>query len=109
MLDITSEDTLTLTDACRILPRGRNGSRPQLSTLLRWILDGCRAPDRRRVRLEAVRLGNKWITSRQALQRFAAALTPTLTDDVATPKWRTPRQRTLASASAAKELERLGM
>ena len=42
MLDITTEDTLTLTDACKVLPRGRNGARPQLSTLLRWVLEGVR-------------------------------------------------------------------
>ena len=40
MIDVTSDDALTLTEVCKLLPRGRNGSRPHLSTVLRWILGG---------------------------------------------------------------------
>jgi hypothetical protein len=105
MLDITTEDTLTLSDASKILPRGRNGARPQLSTLLRWALDGVHGLDGRLVRLEAVRLGRKWVTSRQALQRFVGALTPAPRDNSASPPTRTPRQRQQASERAARRLE----
>ena len=109
MLDITTEDTLTLTDACKVLPRGRNGARPQLSTLLRWVLEGVRGLDGRLVRLEAARLGHKWVTSRQALQRFTAALTSGLENARTSPLPRTARQRRRASQRAARELRNAGM
>jgi hypothetical protein len=108
MLDVTAEDALTLTEACKVLPRGRNGARPQLSTLLRWILEGVRGLDGRLVRLEAVRLGRKWVTSRQALQRFTAALTSTLENSPTPPRPRTPGQRQRASERAERELESAG-
>jgi hypothetical protein len=108
MIDITSDDTLTLTEACRVLPRGRNGSRPHLSTVLRWILQGAPAPDGRRVKLAACRVGAKWITSRAALREFSAALTPR-SDGESAPLPRTPCQGTRASERAAKALERAGI
>jgi hypothetical protein len=108
MIDVTSDSTLTLMQASRILPTGRNGSRPHLSTLIRWIIEGVRLADGRRVRMEAVRLGGKWITSREALQRFTAALTPVLSDTPPPPP-RTPGKRQRASERAACELEKLGM
>jgi hypothetical protein len=109
MLDITTEDALSLTDAAKVLPKGRNGARPQLSTLLRWILGGVRALDGRLVRLEAVRLGRKWVTSRQALQRFVAALTPSHSDTGASPPPRTANQRRRASERAGMKLEEVGI
>jgi hypothetical protein len=108
MLDITSESTLTLTAACRLLPPGRNGARPQLSTLLRWILRGCRTADGQFVRLEACRLGSKWITSREALQRFVERLTPPL-DRAPGPVPRSPAQRQRASERAGKQLDAAGV
>jgi hypothetical protein len=109
MLDITTEETLSFTNASKILPPGRNGARPQLSTLIRWALDGVRGPDGRLVRLEAVRLGRKWVTSRQALQRFVAALTPAPRDSSVSSPTRTPKQRARASEKAGKRLEEVGM
>ncbi len=44
--------------------------------VLRWILHSARNPAGEIVRLEAVRLGSRWMTSREALQRFAEQLTP---------------------------------
>jgi hypothetical protein len=107
-IDVTSHDTLTLAEACRILPKGRKGSRPHLSTIIRWITAGAPARDGRRVTLAAVRCGGKWITSRAALREFAAALTPALSDTPGTPP-RTPGQRQRATARAARELEKLGI
>jgi hypothetical protein len=108
-IDVTGDDTLTLAEACRVLPRGRHGSRPHLSTVLRWILDGAPAPDGRRVRLAAVRIGGHWVTSRAALQEFARALTPDLASDSQTSLPRTPGQRGRADRRAAEALERAGV
>jgi hypothetical protein len=107
-IDVTSPDTLTLTEACALLPRGRHGSRPHLSTVLRWITHGSPAADGRRVRLAAVRCGGKWVTSRTALNEFVAALTPRPGGD-APQAPRTAAQRRRAAARAERELEKKGL
>jgi hypothetical protein len=107
VIDLTTETPLSLSQAARLLPPGR-GSRPvTLSCLLRWVLRGARAPSGELVRLEAVRLGGRWLTSHEALQRFAEALTPDLADSPPSPRPPAARQR--ASARAAKRLEQLGI
>jgi hypothetical protein len=107
-IDVTSDDTLTLAAACRLLPRGRNGAKPHLSTILRWILQGAKAPNGERVRLEACRLGGRWLTSKDAIQRFCNRLTPQL-DTPAAPAPRSPGQRRHAAERAEKELGRIGI
>jgi hypothetical protein len=108
MLDITAESTITLTQATALLPPGRGGARPTLGCLLRWVLHGSRCPSGERVRLEAVRLGGRWVTSREALQRFAERLTPRMDDEPPAPP-RTANQRRRESERAAQELERMGV
>jgi hypothetical protein len=110
MLDVSSEFTISLTQAARLLPPGRRGRPVSLSCLLRWVLAGATGPSGERVRLEAVRLGGRWVTSREALQRFAERLTPRLDAPQETPpNPRTPGRRQRASERAAAELERLGI
>ncbi|HYV37592.1 MAG TPA: DUF1580 domain-containing protein [Gemmataceae bacterium] len=107
MINLVTEHLLSLTDARRLLPAGRNGSAVHLSCILRWILTGAKAPGGDRIRLDAARVGGRWLTSREALQRFAEALTPSLDDKA--PRARTPRQRERSAARAAKELESHGI
>jgi hypothetical protein len=108
MLDLTVESPIPLADAAKIVPPARSGKRTHLSTLLRWILVGAKAPDGSRVKLEAARLGGRWMTSREALQRFSDRLTPRPNEpDVPAP--RTPGTRRRASERAGKELDSLGM
>ena len=107
MIDLTSESPLSLIQAARLLPHGR-GDRPvTLSCVLRWILRGARSPSGEWVRLGALRIGGRWITSREALQRFAEELTPPLTGSQCTG--RSPRQKAVAADRAGRELEHLGM
>jgi len=108
VIDPTSEETLSLAAAARLMPPTRNGRRCHLSTILRWILHGARAPNGTIVRLEACRIGSRWLTSRQALRRFAEALTPAL-DATTQPTPRGSGKRRRASDRAAEELKRLGM
>jgi hypothetical protein len=105
---LIDETLLSLPQAARRLPPGRRGRPVSLSCILRWILGGVPGPDGRRVRLEAVRLGGRWLTSNEALARFGRALTPRLDDDLV-PASRNPAQRQRASERAAKELERAGI
>ena len=72
MIDISSEQTLSLSQAAKLksLPRRREGKRPNASTLWRWALHGIRG-----IRLETAMAGGVRVTSAEAIQRFFDALT----------------------------------
>jgi hypothetical protein len=106
-MSILNENLLTLHDAARLLPSNRAGKRVNFSTIWRWALRGVRAIDGRVVRLEAARVGGRWITSRQALERFSAALTPT--NEAGAEPIRTPTAQRKASNAAKAKLEKMGI
>ena len=64
-IQFTSEELVSLTEATRALPRGRNGKRLHVSTLHRWAGRGLRG-----VVLETIHVGGRRYTSTEALQRF---------------------------------------
>jgi len=97
--DLLSEDTIRIEEAAAI-------ARTHFSTCYRWILKGVPRPNGERVRLEAVRLGRAWVTSRQALERFSAALTPDI-DRGEKATIRPAGRRRRASEQAAATLERV--
>jgi hypothetical protein len=108
VLDLSIETPLPLKSATALVPPGRSGQRTHPSTLLRWIVRGAKAPSGDRVRLEAVRLGGKWVTSREAIQRFAEQLTPRF-DSERLRAPRTPAQRRRADERADRELKENGL
>jgi hypothetical protein len=108
MIDLQSEELLSLSDAAKRLPPHRRGRPVHPSCIFRWIFEGVRLPSRERVRLEAVRLGGRWLTSVEALQRFAERLTPRI-DTEPGPTPRSPTQRRRASDQASKELDQIGI
>jgi hypothetical protein len=108
MIDTTTETLLSLSQAARALPSSRGGRPVTLSCVLRWVLDGVRLPSGEVVRLEALRIGGRWLTSQEAIQRFAERLTPRLDGEPA-PTPRTPAARRRASERAARELEAAGI
>jgi hypothetical protein len=101
LMSILDESTLTIGEAAPI-------ARTSFCSLWRWILRGVPGPDGRRVRLEAIRCGGMWLTSREALQRFTEAITPRF-DAEATTAPRTATQRQRASEKAAKRLAEAGI
>lgn len=108
-IDIKSETLLTLSQAARILPSSRLGRPVTLSCVLRWVLRGLKVPGGNVVRLEAIRLGGKWITSQEALQRFADRQTPCLDAAGEVSQVRSAGQRSRANARAAAELAKIGI
>jgi hypothetical protein len=104
---LIGEKLLSLNQAARKLPPGRRDRPVSLSCVLRWVLDGAPAPDGSRVKLEAVRLGGRWLTSIEALGRFADALTPRQSKPI--PKGRTPKQRERGTEGAKKILAKIGI
>jgi Protein of unknown function (DUF1580) len=113
MIDLTSERLIRLSEAARLIPAARGGKRTHESTILRWILSGAKAPDGSTVRLEGLRVGGKWHTTHEAMQRFAEALTPDLRsheDHAQRPRIpRAPSRRQRAADRAGRELEKLGI
>lgn len=66
---VLSESVLTIPQA-RIDILNATGIKPDTATICRWILRG-----RKGVKLEAVKVGNQWITSIESLNRFIIATT----------------------------------
>jgi hypothetical protein len=106
MIDPLSDDCITLTEACRLMPRGRRGSRPHLSTLLRWIMHGAAGRDGQRVRLSAIRCGGRWLTNRASIRDFCERLTCRIED---LPPPMTPAHKRREDKRTAAELEEIGL
>jgi hypothetical protein len=102
--DLLAEHTMGFAAAARQLPRLRGGRPVHPSTLTRWATAGISAADGRVVRLEAVRVASRWVTSSEALSRFIADLTAAPGVELV----RTPAARRRASEDAARELARKG-
>lgn len=111
-MNTQNETILSLSEAAASLPR-LNGKRPHTSTLWRWCRKGCRG-----IRLEYVRIGSKIATSREALDRFfnaqaaadsALESTPSPTQQPATQKPRSEKERARAIEEARRKLEAAGI
>jgi hypothetical protein len=82
MIDLATETAVPLSLVPQRFPHlGRNfgeAGRKRLcfSTVWRWVNKGVLGPQGRRVKLEALKLGGQLVTTEQAIQRFAEALTP---------------------------------
>ncbi len=107
-LEIASGQGLSLSRAARRFPSYRAGRPINPATIWRWLQEGVRLPDGRRVRLEAARLSGRWLTSEPALERFLAAQTPALGDDPPHTT-ATQKQRKRAAERAARELDKIGI
>jgi hypothetical protein len=100
--EITAGDALDFCAVGRLLDT-------HTSTVHRWAFRGLPAGPGRRVRLEAVRRGSKWLTSRAAVERFLGKLPRSVSDDDAVPTPRSPAKRQSADEAAAAELQRRGI
>lgn len=101
--------------AARILPSNRQNKPVTMSCLLRWVMDGVRLPDGSRLKLEAARIGGKWVTTPQAIRRFVESQTPQSNDTPLPPaprtakqRQRTAGQRERAAQAAGTRLEAMG-
>ncbi len=70
MIDILTENVITLSDATKLLPKRRRDKQPYPGTLKNWAKFGLK-----NVFLETIVVGNTTCTSVEALQRFLEALT----------------------------------
>jgi hypothetical protein len=70
MIDLTTEQPVSFSEAIQFLPRRRAGKPVNIATMYRWTTQGIRG-----VTLEFVQIGATRCTSREALGRFFTALT----------------------------------
>jgi len=114
-VDISSEQLLSLPQAARRFPPYRRGRPVNPSTVWRWISSGVKLSGGRRVKLGAVRLSGRWLTSVEALARFIEAQTPdlgngaSLAADAAPETPRAENQRRRRSEKAGAKLKALGI
>lgn len=99
------EHVMTFTEAAKTLPK-INGRTPHCSTIWRWARRGLGG-----VHLETRKIGGRFVTSKEALERFTkqlaempiATIQTTPAPPPPVPRKRTPaqRQRDIAAAEAA--------
>jgi hypothetical protein len=70
---ILDEQLMSPAEIARMFPPRRAGRPIHATTVTRWIVDGVELPDGTRIRLDGVRCGSHWWSSREALNRFCAA------------------------------------
>lgn len=99
LAEIQTGDGLSLSAAGRLFPGHRANGTVDPSTVFRWLTKGMRTADGLVVKLEAVRVGGRWLTSRGAVSRFVATLTAAAdpTSAATTPTPRAPAARNRAS------------
>lgn len=92
------------------IPPARNGKKTHFSTVFRWITAGMRnRATGRTVKLSAVRVGGRWMVSKDALEQFFEACNPITQDEPATLPIRTPTARQRANERAKRELQKAGI
>jgi len=107
-IDRTTETILSLRDATREVPP-LDGKKVHISTLWRWARKGVRG-----VKLEYIQLGHRVATSREAIDRFFAALVAVEPEPTERPrpvhvsKTRTSASRQRAVERAEKRLIAMG-
>ena len=104
MIDISLEDTFSLTEGAKRLPFRRKGVRPNVATLYRWAQTGCRG-----IRLETICVGATRCTSMEALQRLFDALTAQAEHRSAPQAPRHTAQRRKQIEAAEKRLAKAGV
>jgi hypothetical protein len=108
MSNLLSEQLLSLSMAAKKIPPYR-GHRTNPSTIFRWIRSGVKLADGHVLKLEALRIAGRWVTSAEAIERFVAAQNQPTDEAPFQQSPRTPGQRRSASEHAGKQLEKLGV
>ena len=95
--DLKNETRRSINEAARLLDKSP-------STIWRWCLSGVR-----NVRLENFSLGAARYTTQEALERFSDRCTAAANGEPASPRDRTPKQRSRGDESAIKQLQEAGI
>jgi len=112
---LLSEKLISFAQAARLIPPSRQSRPVSPSCIWRWHRSGVMTTDGRTVRLEAIWLVNRLVTTEEAVKRFIAAQQPqpepaTQADSpkiVPAPESRSPARRQRESESALRELQKM--
>jgi hypothetical protein len=108
VIDLINETRLNLEQAAALFTPYRDGVPTHKSRVLRAIQQGAKDPEGNVVKLEAVRFGGQWVTSVEAIQRYAERLTPSAAPApapaAAAPR-RSPAKRRRDHQRAEKQLD----
>jgi len=111
LTEIEAGEGLGLAAAGRLFPAHRGKGSMNPSTVFRWVVKGQKTGCGAVVKLEAVRVGGRWLTTRSAIARFVTTLTEFAEPEESPPyqRIRSPAERRRASERAALELKRRGV
>ncbi len=111
MNPLLNETLVSLNDIARRCPRGRASTSSHAAhrtTVLRWIIRGVTVKTgAAKVKLEAVRIGKRWVTSEEAYSRFVTACGAAAGVVTTPPVTRSPAATRRASERADREIDRL--
>jgi len=105
---LAAEGLIGLSTAASFYGRGRQGKATCPGTLTRHYHDGITLPDGTVVKLEAIRVGRKLMTSKAAVLRFLAAQQIEQQETQVTAPSRSESKSARASEAANRELIRRG-
>jgi hypothetical protein len=105
---LDGETLISLSAVSATFPGSRGAVRVHPATVTRWILSGVRSPFGDRVRLEAVRVGHRWMTSREAVRRFVMETTAAAMPGDTPSANRSPSSERRAAYRAVRQLEKAG-
>jgi hypothetical protein len=106
---ILAEGPIGMTGAARLYGSFRSGRPTHPSTPTRHHLHGVRLPCGAIIRLEAVRIGGRLMTSKAAVTRFIIAQQAGAHKEAVPIGQPTPSARNSAAASASRELDAMGI
>ena len=105
---LLAETLQSFSEAAKKIPAYRGtAEHADPSTVFRWANRGCRAADGSLVKLQVVRVGGRYLTSVEAIQRFFESLNTDAVLPKARPRSATKRRR--ASQRASDELKAAGV
>jgi hypothetical protein len=104
MIDILVERLIPLTEVPDFIPSTTLGRRLSIATVWRWAKFGVRGR-----RLESVKVGGSFYTSREAIARFAEDPADGATPQTPARAVRSPAQRKRDQARAAARLDAAGI
>lgn len=103
---IIGEGAIGVAEVARLVPAFRGTKSTHPSTVTRWMLEGVKLADGRRVHLQHVRCGGRLLTSRKRLVAFLEAQNE---NTVAIDQPRTPTERRRSAERAQEQLAELGV
>jgi hypothetical protein len=103
-MTILAQNWLTLSQVASRFPGSRGAARKHPSSYVRYITRGCRGVSGQRIKLAAIRDGNRWLVSEESLAKFIAACSETGPVQSYQPQ----SMRDRAAEAAEHELEKMG-